>query len=448
MTVVGELGWDWQQSQLTSDYPWSVVRIASLRADKIQHLLFGWVELYPFDMEAPSGWRAGQKPWSVPGFPGWTCGFSASRIGTADAIRWYDGCAAGKVSISLEAPKPILAHAAEFGPEPVPGRFSVSVTAPFSMPWHDGPRIHRLVPMKRPPAAVVRLGQSPEARDWLRQNLGFDPFADESWLGGVALLAPDPVCASFDVFPSARPSVGGETLSIEAVPRRSSKRMADLSSLSLHIAERRGGAWTDLTTLAIPKSGYAEHQSPQLTGEIGWALVCKDRGLLKLSEPHPWMEQINVSMAMQSAVARVEVPAGGRRKPAQEYEVSTRSVTSVLQVGDPIDDRARSRLVWLHARRHARERREQAPQHLFGSFPSGDQTSHGEIASKKKEAQDFICRLVKQARRRLIFVDPFFGIREVRLFALQNENESVVPRVLTSSSALKTLIGEEQGFQI
>lgn len=34
-------------SHLVADYPEALVRIASLRADKKQHLVFGWIELYP-----------------------------------------------------------------------------------------------------------------------------------------------------------------------------------------------------------------------------------------------------------------------------------------------------------------------------------------------------------------------------------------------------------------
>ena len=75
--------------ELACDYPTALVRVASLRAEGRQHLLFGWVELFPFDMQAPPGWRAGKKPWNVPGHSGWSCGFSAHRTSAAEAVRWY-----------------------------------------------------------------------------------------------------------------------------------------------------------------------------------------------------------------------------------------------------------------------------------------------------------------------------------------------------------------------
>lgn len=47
---------DWKQ-QIIADYPAAIVRLATLRAEKRQHLIFGWVELYPVDMSAPDSWR-------------------------------------------------------------------------------------------------------------------------------------------------------------------------------------------------------------------------------------------------------------------------------------------------------------------------------------------------------------------------------------------------------
>lgn len=433
---------------LARDYPEALVRLASLRAAGQHHLLFGWVELYPFDVKTPPGWTAGERPWNVPGHSGWSCGFSARRTPTELALRWYAQAAPGSVDItSGGAHKPVPALAPGYAPEPTWGRFATPVDAPFALPWHDSPRIHRLVPLRRPGRPVWELAKVDPARAWLREHLGFDPFAHDEWLCGLALVAPDPVCASFQLFPSSRSSTDGETLSMELVPRRTAERTADLTTLTVHVAERRSGAWTSVHSVPVTQDGYAALQAPQPTDQIGWALVCRERGLLRASEPNPWLNQINFDMAVSGGIAEVEVPSGGRRKPAQTYTVPQRSSVRSSIVGGPVNDRARARLLRLVARRRDRERRAAAPQHVFGLTPSAAPATPAQIEAKRKEAQDFVVDLVGRARRRLIFVDPFFGPREMRLFALRNPHEAVVPRILTGLPALKSLAGNAQGFQ-
>jgi hypothetical protein len=438
---------DYAWPMLLCDYPEALVRIASLRADTEQHLIFGWIELYPFDMVAPDSWLAGKKPWRVPGKSRWSCGYSATRVSAADAVRWYKDAACGVVNIAVASTKPVHASAVEFAPEPAFGRFAIGVDAPFTFRWHDGPRIHRLVPLRRPPRAVCQLGKSEPARRWLRDNLGFDPFSFDEWLGSVAMVAPDPLCASVGVFPSQRTPEGREILSLQIAPRRSTSHTADLSTITLHVGERRSGAWTSLESFAATGSTYRAITYPQSTGNVGHALVCRTRGLMRMVEPNPWLHQVHLNMAVGVGQAFIEVPSGGRRKPAQQYEVTRRMSEITSVVGEPVDDRARDRLNYLLARRKKREKLAGAPQYVFGVH-SSPPPSQADIDASKAKAQKFVVDLVARARRRLIFVDPFFGQREMRLFALRNENNAVTPRILTGLLALKSMVGPTPGFQV
>ncbi|WP_043352992.1 VPA1262 family N-terminal domain-containing protein [Methylobacterium sp. B1] len=446
MDALAEPGEPWHH--LLTDYPESVLRVASLRADREQLLLFGWIELYPFDMIAPESWRAGARPWPVPGHDGWTCAFSATKMSSADALHWYGEAQRGILNIALRAPRPVLARPIPFAPEPAPGRFAVAVDAPFAMPWHDGPRIHRLVPLQKPSHAVWRLGRSQQARQWLKRHLGFDPFLADEWLGGLALVAPNPLCASVTLFRGALTQEGLESLRLQIVPRRSPARNADLTSLSLHVAERRIGSWTDLRTVSVDASGSASLAFPQPTGAIGYALVCRDRGLLRFNEPGHWIDQLALNVTFGSRAAKVEVPAAGRRKPAQTYSVIQVAEDRATTVGEPVDDPARGRLARLIARREQRQQLAAAPQKLFGTLPGDQPSTKAQINAKMQEAQDFIVSLVQQAQHRLIFVDPFFGMRDMRNFALRNMNAGVTSRILTSALALKSTVGEVPGFQV
>jgi hypothetical protein len=423
------------RQELDDDYQAALVRLATLRADGEQYLLFAWVELFPFDMQVPDGWTSGDRPWAVPGRPGWSCAFSATRLTIAEALDWYEGAASGRISVGATNSRPV--HLVPLGPEPIYGRLCAAVDAPFTFLWHGGPRIHRCVPLTEIPQPVQRLGLSAEAREWLRLNVGFDPYAFDEWLGGLALVAPDPVCSRLGVFPSARAEDGAEVLTIHAVPRRSESRgIADLSSLSVHFGERRVDGWTSVSVIPLDQSGHATVLSPQSHGQVGFALVCAKRGLLRLTEPLSWIEQVSVGMNLANQQVRVEVPSGGRRKPGKTVDVHRYIKGADIRVGESVKDLPRQRLAGLRERRKARDERANAPQKIFGVAADKAAVDAAEIAKRRRDAEDFIGGLVSGARRRVLFVDPFFGYREMRLFALRVTNPGVVPKILTGSPGL------------
>lgn len=427
---------------LIDDYEAALVRIATMRAEGKQYLLFAWVELFPFDMQVPESWSSGEKPWRVPAHGDWTCFFSATRLGVAEALDWYEAAAGGSVRVGGAGTRQVKVHTALLGAEPGYGRFCAGVDAPFIFQWHGGPRIHRCVPLSANAGPVRRLGGSPEARDWLRLHFGFDPYRFDEWLGGLALVAPDPVCSGLGVFPSARAENGAETLTVYAAPRRSATRgVADLSSLSVHVAERRADGWASACAIALDQSGYATVCSPQPHGEVGFALVCGKRGLLRFVEPLSWIEQATVGMNVANKLLRVEVPSGGRRKPGKTVDVHRFFKGADIRVGEPVKDLARQRLSGLRERRKAREMRAGAPQKLLGVTADKAAVSAAEIEGKRKEAEDFIGGLVSGARKRVVFVDPFFGYRETRLFALRVMNPGIIPKILTGAPGLSVSPG-------
>ena len=406
---------------IIDDYQGALIRLATLRADGEQYLLFAWVELFSFDMHLPGGWKPDKKPWTVPGHQGWTCGFSAERRATVEALDWYEAAGNSSIAMGLAKKHPVKVHMTRLGPEPVYGQFCTAVDAPFTLPWHNNPRIHRCVPFTAPPRPVRQLGTSAPAREWLERHLGFDPYKFDEWLGGLALVAPDPLCSRLDLFPSARAEDGAETLTIRAVPRRSEARgIADLLGLSIYLGERRIEGWTSVRTVALDTSGYATITNPQSSNQIAYALVCAKRGLLRLAGPLSWIERVGIGMNVANSLLWVEVPPGGRRKPGTAIEVQRYAKGADILVGEP-SSAVRQRLVGLSERRKARDVRANAPQRVFGIAEDKARVSAAEITQKRKEAEDFVGGLVSGARRRVLFVDPFFGLRETRLFAFVSQ---------------------------
>jgi hypothetical protein len=430
------------RKQLIDDYQGALIRLATLRANGQQYLLFAWVELFPFDMRIPDRWTAGAEPWRVPKTDSWTCGFSAWPVSVATALDWYEAAAKGDLTIGASKGRKIKIQTTQFGPEPAYGGFCAGVDPPFELRWHDGPRVHRYVSLVGNPEPVRQLGFNDAARAWLNLNLGFNPYEFDEWLGGLALLAPDPICAAVNPCLTARADDGRETLTVQVVPRRSVARgIADVSSLSVHVAERRFGSWQSVRTIPLASAGNATtFENPQWYGEVGYVLVCRSRGLLRFVEPQSGIEQIGIGMHASDTILNIEVPADGQKKPAKTVSVM-RFRRSQISVGAALNDAVRSRIIAAQERRRMRQERAHAPQKILGSqrYVKGGP----EIRQKRQEAEDFIAGLVGRAQTRVIFVDPFFGLRQTRLFALRVSNTHVRVRILTGQQGLK-LQGESR----
>lgn len=393
-------------------------------------------------MRTPDRWTAGDEPWGVPRSDSWTCGFSAWPEDVATALDWYEAAGKGDLTIEADKGRKIRIQTTQFAPEPVYGGFCAGVDAPFELRWHDGPRVHRYVPLVANPEPVRQLGFNPDAREWLNLHLGFNPYEFDEWLGGMALLAPDPICAAVHACLPARADDGRETLTVQVVPRRSVERgIADVSSLSVHVAERRFGSWQSVRTIPLSSAGsVTKFENPQWYGEVGYALVCSSRGLLRFVEPQSGIEQIGIGMHASDSTLNIEVPAEGQKKPAKTVAVM-RFRRSQISVGSALNDAVRIRIVAAQERRRMRRERAQAPQKILGSQRSDKGGLN--YQQKRQEPEDFIAGLVGRAQKRVIFVDPFFGLRQTRLFALRVSNTQVSVRILTGQQGLK-LLGESR----
>ncbi len=115
--------------------------------------------------------------------------------------------------------------------------------------------------------------------------------------------------------PRSFPQDGTENLIVRAIPRRTLDRQADMSTVTVLIGERRAGAWVDLRMLPAAEARFHKFSFPQTMWEIGHALICSKRGLLRMVEPAHWLRSINTLMNFVSARYNVEVlPAGGENR--------------------------------------------------------------------------------------------------------------------------------------
>ena len=237
----------------------------------------------------------------------------------ADALAWYEAAGRGRVTIRRNGP-PIALVTSLLGVEPSIGRFCVGGDVPFAAQSHSSPRIHRLVPMEGPDEAVQTLRSSAAAREWLATNAGFDPYFFEEWLGSISLLAPDPLLSGVDYFTLGRGADGAERIILQAHRRRYvGYPEVDANALKLVLLQRRPAGWIEVMPTAFDKDGFSSPIIQLQSAEFGYGISCPTRGLLRMVPPTSWMGEINVGFGLVNAVLDVEVPTGGRRKPAFRY---------------------------------------------------------------------------------------------------------------------------------
>jgi hypothetical protein len=140
-------------------------------------------------------------------------------------------------------------------------------------------------------------------------------------------------------------------------------------------------------------------------------------------------------MHVSDRTLKIDVPAEGRRKPAKTISVMRFLPRSQISVGAALNDAVRTQLIAAKERRKMRQGRSNAPQRVFGSQRSV--TGGLEVQRQQQEAEKFVAGLIARAQKRVIFVDPFFGLRQTRLFALRVSNNQVKVRILTGQQGLK-----------
>ena len=432
---VGMLKW----SKVVADYHGALLRLTTMRAAKKQYLIFGYVELFPYDIPLPKCFMAGDKPWAVPGFGGAiTIASSALAMSVADALVWYEEAARGRVTIPRVG-TPIGLAAPPFGFEPALGRFCVGENVPFAPQWHGGPRIHRLVPMEDLDQAVQSLRSNADARKWLATDAGFDPYPFEEWLGSVSLLAPDPLLSGVGYFTEGPGTDGAERIVLQAHRRRyAGYPEADADALKLVLLHRRPAGWTEVSPMCFDGDGFAIADVPERLSESGYGISCASRGLLRMVPPTLWIGQLNLSLGLANTRLDVEVPIGGRRKPASRYTTYRVADAGSVHVGEALPLSGAIRIVELQEARKRRVQLESAPQRLFGAHASEkEDLTEEQLTTMRAEAEAHVRDLIAEAQRRVVFVDPDFGLREMQNYALRVMRDGVDVKILTAASRMR-----------
>ena len=401
---------------VAGDYSVAVLRLVTLARARVNHLLFASVELLPAEMPIPPRPLGG----------GWAQNFGAARIylsrtvlPLADAMTWYDALKRGVAAVPGTG---FSVTTVRLAPEPDYEGFTVpSEPPPFSPVWHGRPRLHRLVPMEAlaDPVEALRDGAtgveaSIRAREWLRQHIHFDLLAYDDWLGSAVLIAPNPLLRYCGARIADR-SAAGEIIEVGGTPRRG----AELSTLKLTVEEVRAGdpAWhAEGSPNAL---GRFRAPAPTQVAAVRHELVCNIRGILDHQAPAFFFRSVSVSHVAESHPRKVAPP---RRTPSAKPRV-----VHVRPAPAPAAETPLTALRQLEQLQQARAKR-------IGDLRPAEAPlipHTARILENDREATvAWIRQLIAQARREVLFVDPYLDADDLQEFATAATHQGVAIRGL------------------
>ena len=280
-----------------------------------------------------------------------------------------------------------------------------------------------MTPMGEPAAPIAsllaKLGQNDRVeriRQWLEARLHFDVLAHDEWLGGVALVLPNPLFRDHGGWIAGR-TAKGEVLEAGGAARRG----ASLDGVQVIFQEERAGGLGHFAQGPVDPGGRA---STEVTGEVdrlGHRVVCARRGLLHDDPPAWFFRSISSSVSTSSRVRVANVPARSKGE-------APRQVQFHVSKPPPPDDPPRNalfRVMQLQARQ-ANRTGAVGPQK---PDLDGDDCRVFERANRDATVA-FLRRLIGRARRRVTFVDPWFEAADLPDFAYAPSFEGVDVEVL------------------
>jgi hypothetical protein len=410
---------DWA-NDLSEDYHAAAVRLVTLTENRVQHLLFASIELHPHEIPPPPPAVEPQRKH----FGEASLRVSLVVMSVREALDWYQSALSGSMKVPGLSPE-VPVTTSRFSPEPILGRLLISNELPFALAWHGGLRIQRLIPMEDLPDLISGLISAKQSerqtkiREWLDNYLGFDLLAYDDFLGGVVLLAPNPVARGVGAYIKEILPGGRERLGVKAAVRQG----VDPRTLHVRLSEERPGGISVLES-RLDHFGMTEFVVPEKTHRLGLELACDKRGVLSIRPPAHFFRSVHVTSLSTIPQGTVEVPARRRGEPSTTLPLMT--VRPTPQTAQPPILSGALKLFDLQTRREART----GYQRPDGYFQS---TGHDErvLFNDRVAAISFVHGLTRHAHERVIFVDPFFDEKDVRGFALMTQYEGVSVSVLT-----------------
>ena len=414
----------------STGYRQAVIHIAWFRDHRARHLLFGMVELRPIEFPHADGCALHSHR-----------ALSGSRkylhyrrfvMPATDAIAWYK-TAINDGSVTLPCDPEDLRSvdgdrlaAGPFVQEPCWPQSVSSNELFFSPDWMNGARTHFLFRQDALPSEVSTILQVERNRGKLEDWLNFDIVdAYREYQGAMCILAPNPLFRSIERSHLSDPGVNADETVAYKITARSGQL---LNGLKLEITNERFCGQLPPIVHMLHENPIAVLHFPTRIYKEGLSITHPGYGLLYWRRPAPLIRSIRTRLGLVRRRKRVDVPAGGRRRPAEQYEVNELDDTMESVIGE-VSPNLISRLVDGESRRTRRQLAKDYDQEWFYRTP--------------REATQYVRDKIGSARETVFIVDPYFAGRELLAFGHAIRRSTVHLRILSSTTGLKdSFLGE------
>lgn len=426
-------------SDFIEAFEWAVIRLATyvpVSASQ-SRLLFGTVSLLTRDRPRPVGGRGVESHRIGSGKRG-TVYFRRTVLAAREAVAWYRAAGPNRIITPIPAESDEIRENLD-GIDLMPSSFeddppwpSLGVPlgtdlfsnaggpgdpAPFRGP--GAPRIHRRFGDNSGFTVTIN-DQSTVA--FLKRRLHLDLSDYTEYLGGLALVVPDPVLRHVQHFlMPAGPEGDPERLTYRLAPRPDQR----LNNLQLTILERRSNLLSRFETVDVPSNGIVTVESSLPFHMTGYAVSHPIQGIIAYQQPLPFIRTVRGTLGVAGRKVRVEAPRSESPRSATEiYEVTEFGHEIPFGVGEERKDA----LVRIIAAEQQRIRRAAARQYKQTWFDSG----------QRDRALSFLRQQLTRARASVMVADPYFGWLQIYQFLQAVPRTQIDFTILTSRLAFES----------
>ena len=403
--------------EIWQDYKDAYIRLTTLHVEQRTHLLFACVELLPRETPTIPGYNTPRL--KLRG--GASARSSLRLLALADALRWYEESLQGSLPIpgcGQERPVSTI----RLSPEPRLGELVIARIPTLPLRSCAGLRMHRMVPMEALPSSVSQqlAGQPAEKklRPWLIEHCFFDLLACPDCIGGLVILADNPVLRAVSHYPLHTSTDGREIMHVRAIPRTGHS----LDTIRLRLNELRPDGHSVAADVTLDALGEADVSLPQKACKTSLEVRCTRRGLLSSPPYTPFLRAASFEIRPVRGRIAIEVPArkAGRASSRYEIEMTDQNLVVPVLVGESEVSSAPPRLTLLLNSR---------------SVPTGIPVEEVIFRDDRPFAVSFVRGLAANAINRILFVDPYFSFEDIREFALASKPRTLPIEILTGASA-------------
>jgi hypothetical protein len=431
-----------QVTDFASAFDWAVIRLSTyFPASASQaRLLFGSVSLLTKDRPRPSTGKGADSCKVGRGKSGRVF-FRRTVLSARDAIAWYRTVGGGGITTpvptelgEIEKNKDGIALTpTSFEDDPHWPSLGVPLgtdlfsnaggpgdPAPFRGP--GAPRIHRRFGDNTGFEAVVA---DDSAVRFLKRRLHLDLSDYTEYLGGLALIVPDPVLRRVQHFLVPAQVASSERLVYRLVPRPGQ----GFHGLKLTVLERRSNLLSRFETVDVPPDGLVAVESALPFDQTGYAISHTVQGVIAYQQPLPFIRAVNVSLGVGGRKVRVQAPrTESPRSPTDSYEINEFAHEIPIGVGEERHDA----IVKVVAAEQRRRRRAAAKNYKQTWFDSGE----------RNNAVLFVRGQLARARTSVTVADPYFGARQILQFLHAVPRTQIDFTILTSRLAFENEYAE------